>query len=279
MSVAGAAFPATPQVQIQGSASVPKYGFGAGTVNPTFDLATNTSYTAYPNTDPNKVNSVTIYLPNAPVDASNLPSAGLRVVFRIVVTTFDRGTFLIDNVILTAGNTTKPLPVSLISFDATAKATGVSLAWATASEKNSAYFEVQRSASGYDFTTLATVKGQGNSSSPHEYAFTDSHPLPGLAYYRLRQVDTDGSSSYSPVVAVQRLTETAVYPNPVANIVSLPASTTPIRYRVFNGLGQTLLSGQAAGAERLDLNSLPKGPFFLELTTEAGRSTQRLVRE
>jgi hypothetical protein len=52
-----------------------------------------------------------------------------------------------------------------------------------------------------------------------------------------------------------------------------------VQYRVFNVVGQTVLSGQAAGNDRLDFTALKKGTFFLELTSEAGRSTQRLVRE
>ena len=155
----------------------------------------------------------------------------------------------------------------------------MNVSWATASEKNNDHFDIQRSAAGEGFATIGTVKGQGNSTSAHEYAFTDGHPLAGQAYYRLRQVDADGSTSYSPVVAVQRTTEAAAYPNPTAGSITLPASSDPIRYRVLNSVGQTLLSGQAAGTEKLDLSSLPKGTFFLELTTASGRRTQRLLRE
>jgi hypothetical protein len=280
VSVAGANFPATPQVQIQGTASIPKYGFNAGTVNPTFDLATNTTYAAYPNTDPNKVNSVTIYLPNAPVGTNSLPTAGLRVVFRIVMSTFDRGTFLIDNVTLTAGNTTQPLPVELTRFNAEVNANGVGLSWATASEKNSAYFEVQRSATGEAYETLGRVAAQGTSNSLREYRFTDTQPLGGLAYYRLRQVDNDGTAAYSPVATARRSIElAAIYPNPTTDGVVLPTSLGPVRYRVLNSLGQALASGQAAGGDRLDLSHLPKGAFFLELTDASGRHTQRLTRQ
>ena len=172
-----------------------------------------------------------------------------------------------------------PLPVELTRFEAQAKGQSVNVSWATASEKNNDHFDVQRSATGEGFATIGTVKGQGNSSSAHEYAFTDGHPLAGQAYYRLRQVDADGSTSYSPVVAVQRTTEATAYPNPTAGSITLPASSGPIRYRVLNSVGQTLLSGQAAGTEKLDLSSLPKGTFFLELTTASGRRTQRLLRE
>ena len=52
-----------------------------------------------------------------------------------------------------------------------------------------------------------------------------------------------------------------------------------VHYRIYNLLGQTLLSGQAAGNDRLDVTALPKGPFFLEITSLTGTRTQRLLRE
>ncbi|GAA3956542.1 hypothetical protein GCM10022407_00050 [Hymenobacter antarcticus] len=174
-----------------------------------------------------------------------------------------------------------PLPVELTHFDATAKAQGVNLSWATASEKNNDYFNVQRSATGQEFQTIATVMGQGNSTSAHKYTLLDSRPLTGLAYYRLRQVDTDGTSVFSPVVTVkgQLHTDIAVYPNPSTGTLTLPATVGTVRYNIINALGQTMLSGQAAGNDQLDITKLTKGIFFLELAGEAGRTTQRLVRE
>ncbi|GAB3849884.1 T9SS type A sorting domain-containing protein [Hymenobacter terrigena] len=172
-----------------------------------------------------------------------------------------------------------PLPVELTHFDATVKTQGVAVSWATATEKNSDYFEVQRSANGENFQPVCSVKGQGTSSNPHEYAFVDGHPLAGLSYYRLHQVDTDGASTFSPVATVQLRGEVSVYPNPSTGTVSLPATVGTVRYRVLNALGQTVLSGQATGNDQLDLRMLAKGPFFLELTGAGGSTTQRLVRE
>ena len=173
-----------------------------------------------------------------------------------------------------------PLPVELTRFAATAQANGIGLGWATAQEKNNDRFEVQRSATGEAFETVGTVKGQGNSSSAHAYAFADTHPLAGLAYYRLRQVDHYGSSAFSAVAAVRWDRDRGLaYPNPSNGSVTLPAGLGAVAYRVFNALGQTVLQGQAAGSERLDLTPLPLGQYLLELTGQTGRSTQRLLRQ
>ena len=192
----------------------------------------------------------------------------------------NKSQILISNVTLTTGNNS-PLPVELTRFDATAKGQSVNLAWATASEKNSDRFEIQRSATGGEYTTIGTVKGQGSTTTAHNYSFVDSRPLAGTSYYRLRQVDSDGTTAFSPVAAVQTETSTMVafYPNPSSDQLILPAGVGTVQYRVFNALGQTLLSGKATDNDRLDITSLPKGPFFLELRGATGHHTQRLMRE
>ena len=201
-----------------------------------------------------------------------------RVNVTITVAASKKSTVLIDNVTIASG---APLPVELTRFSATTKSQSVGLSWATASEKNNDRFEVQRSVTGTEFQTIGSVKGQGSTSNAHEYTFEDSRPLPGLLYYRLRQVDSDGTGVYSPVATarVQLAPIATAYPNPSANTLTLPTLVGPVGYRIFNSLGQTLLSGQSVGDAQLDLSQLAKGSFFLEITTESGRAIQRLVRE
>ena len=173
-----------------------------------------------------------------------------------------------------------PLPVALTRFAARAQASGIALDWATASEKNNERFEVERSADGTSFKAVGTVKGQGNSTSAHEYAFLDAKPLIGQSYYRLRQVDFDGATAFSPVatVNVERGNELA-YPSPSNGTITLAASLGALEYRIINNLGQTVLRGHAAGNEHLNLTALPKGVYLLEIIDNTGRTTQRLLRE
>lgn len=180
----------------------------------------------------------------------------------------------------TGSPSVNPLPVQLTRFTASARATGVALDWATASEKNNERFEVERSADGTSFKAVGTVKGQGNSTSAHEYAFGDAKPLAGQSYYRLRQVNFDGTATFSPVatVNVERGTELA-YPSPSNGTITLAANLGAVDYRIINNLGQTLLRGHAAGSEQLNLMALPKGVYLLEIVGHAGRTTQRLLRE
>lgn len=112
-----------------------------------------------------------------------------------------------------------PLPVELVSFTGNPTAEGIALNWATASEKANDRFEVERSADGKNFEKIGTVKGNGFSSTTHNYRFLDARPLNELNYYRLKQVDFDATYAYSKIVMVKTKGRTealaiALAPNP-----------------------------------------------------------------
>lgn len=178
-----------------------------------------------------------------------------------------------------------PLPVELTRFTATAAKGQVVLKWATASEKNNRYFAIERSANGQEFAAIAQLNGQGN-STPTEYQATDDKPLPGLSYYRLRQVDFDGATTFSPVAAVT--SEVAVLaftltPNPVTDVVLVDLgrwAAQPGTAEVLSLNGQVLLSKQLVGGEAhsLDLRTLPAGVYLLRFRTAEQQTVRRLLK-
>jgi hypothetical protein len=95
-----------------------------------------------------------------------------------------------------------PLPITLLFFEAKVVEGNVALSWVTASEINNDYFEIEHSADGKNFMKVTYVKGAGNSTEIKEYNCIDYFPLQGITYYRLKQIDFDGISSLSDVVAV-----------------------------------------------------------------------------
>ncbi|WP_092767574.1 T9SS type A sorting domain-containing protein [Hymenobacter actinosclerus] len=118
---------------------------------------------------------------------------------------------------------TGPLPVQLTAFGARANGLAVDVSWETATELNSSYFEVERSAeAGRGFVPVGRQQAAGNSTSGRRYSHPDAAAaqLPaGVLYYRLRQVDLDGTETYSAVVAVTRRAPAgalALYPNPAS---------------------------------------------------------------
>jgi hypothetical protein len=192
-----------------------------------------------------------------------------------------RGTTIADNgyslyEFQVNGTIAQPLPVTLTSFDAAPQGTGVAVNWATASEQRNAGFEVQRSADGVSFTTLATVAGMGTTQNAHTYSYFDAAPLRATTYYRLKQLDLDGAFAYSPVVAVQAAaTSTAalsIYPNPTTDRATVTWEM-PIeragRWYLTNSLGQVVHT-EALGAETtsslsVDLQPYPAGSYILSV--------------
>ena len=180
-----------------------------------------------------------------------------------------------------------PLPVELIAFTATAAGPAtVRLAWATASEENSQAFDVERSLNGRNFAALGTVAAAGTSSSPRSYEYLDAKLPTGAAllYYRLKQVDQDGTSSYSVVRSVvpgpaSADAGLALFPNPAragrTTLTGAPAGTV---VRVFDALGRLVTAAptDATGTAALVLPAgLPTGVYVVR----AGRKALRLTVE
>jgi hypothetical protein len=102
----------------------------------------------------------------------------------------------------TQQNSLVVLPVQLISFAGTNVTGGIQLHWSTATEQNTFDFLVQRSGDGANWTDLTRIPAAGNSNSLREYSYLDAAPLNGKNFYRLRQTDIDGKSSYSRIIVV-----------------------------------------------------------------------------
>lgn len=121
--------------------------------------------------------------------------------------------------IIATSSTTNPLPITLLYFKAESESESTVLSWKTATEINNAEFQVERSADGRRFDVIGRVPGAGSSRTPNSYSLIDHHPLPGVSYYRLKQVDFDGTSTTFDIVRVnntERQIDFYVYPNPAA---------------------------------------------------------------
>ncbi|WP_158010064.1 T9SS type A sorting domain-containing protein [Hymenobacter glacialis] len=190
-----------------------------------------------------------------------------------------------------------PLPVELSAFTGRWANGAATLNWATASEKNSSHFVVERSTgSNAGFQAIGQVQSVGNSSRAQTYTLRDEEAASqGVAvlYYRLRQVDVDGKQAFSPVVSVvvdQRSSTSRlqVYPNPTSDVRSvmirlqdLPAGST---VQTYSPLGRLVsrMPVTEAGATRLVLPAtLAPGMYYVVLRGASGQvlSTQRLAVE
>ncbi|MDB5267275.1 MAG: hypothetical protein JWP58_315 [Hymenobacter sp.] len=170
----------------------------------------------------------------------------------------------------TVAYTAAPLPVTLVSFSAQPQAGGVALRWATASELNNSYFDVEKSVNGTTWATAYRIAGAGTTSQPRTYEQFDRTTATGQRYYRLRQVDVDGQATYSPVASVKAgpaLTDIQLYPNPsTTNAFTLAGlnGTGPWPLQLRNALGNVVYEAQVTTSQ-VELPLLPAGVYFLRL--------------
>ena len=188
------------------------------------------------------------------------------------------------------------LPVVWLSFKA-AKINGQNmLQWATASETNNSYFLIERSVDGRIFNALGKVSStahNGNATQKLEYTFTDSKPITGNNWYRLKQVDKDGNATYSSVVVVQdnaidQLRLVSIYPNPVKNIMYGNLTSTHIQTLqivITDVLGRTIktLTTQVQNGDntlQIPMAQLRGGIYMLRIAGTDGKTiTQKIIKD
>lgn len=174
-----------------------------------------------------------------------------------------------------------PLPILLQSFDISkSKNIHTLLNWVTDSEVNNDYFEIQNSVDGQQWQFVAKVAGSGNSVVRLYYTYTDLEPLGGTSFYRIKQVDFDGGSSYTPTRSITfepstTATIRGIFPNPVANVLSFygecPIDT---RVQIFNVYGykmEDLLMSQEHSSIDVDVAGFPSGVYLLHVNGESFR--------
>ncbi len=173
-----------------------------------------------------------------------------------------------------------PLPVDLITFTGLATKTGNQLSWTTAGETNNDYFSVERSTDARNYEAIGQITGHGTTVQEQQYDFNDDNPVKGtLNYYRLRQVDLNGWSTYSQVVALRNdggpLSYKA-YPNPAQTTLHLDIPTAQNRlgilfYTIGGKLVQSQTITQPGEGVDLDVSRLISGLYYLEIIQADGQ--------
>jgi hypothetical protein len=172
------------------------------------------------------------------------------------------------------------LPVTLISFKATLnERQQATLKWATASEFNNDFFEIERSKNATDFESLGKIVGRGTVQGQNDYTFTDEVPLKGINYYRLKQVDYDGQFSYSRLSSVIKDGDGTIslFPNPTANVLKINFEDADQIENVtfYNAFGRVVktVSGKQ---DKYEVADLPTGKYILQIRLADGREVRNV---
>jgi hypothetical protein len=168
------------------------------------------------------------------------------------------------------------LPVELVSFTAKAAGKAALLNWVTASETNNSHFIIERSADNVNFNEVQTVKGQLNSTQLHSYELLDNDAKAASAnntvYYRLTQVDMDGSKHLSGVASVtfsEGAVTTLVAPNPFTSNFTVTLSDAGTHTITIKDItGKVLVSKQVNNSASIEIDELAgvsAGMYFLSV--------------
>lgn len=164
------------------------------------------------------------------------------------------------------------LPVAWLSFTVQKQNEHALLTWSTATETNNNYFVAEHSVNGINWETIGVVNGAVNSNTTRTYQYSHTNPAAGKNYYRVRQVDQDGRSSYSSIQTLQfeQKAGLTVYPNPVVSGVLNVWAQRPGVLRIYTNNGQLILNKRLAspGKYSFNLHAKAKGIYRLVFDSE-----------
>ncbi|WP_447640367.1 MULTISPECIES: T9SS type A sorting domain-containing protein [Chitinophagaceae] len=169
------------------------------------------------------------------------------------------------------------LPVNLTAFTVSAANGGALLSWTTAQEINNKGFGIERSTDSRSFSSVGFVASQatnGNSSYPLTYTFTDPVSASGTYYYRLKQEDQDGKTTYSDVRSITLNGSghgVQIAPNPVSSSFNLSNTKVGATYKIYSMDGKLLKAALVtASSQQVDVSTFVSGVYILQVQDESG---------
>ncbi len=182
------------------------------------------------------------------------------------------------------------VPVELTSLNIDNKSNNVILSWTTATETNNKGFEIERK-SKENWEKIAFVEGKGSTTETQSYQFIDKDLKPAKYQYRLKQIDFDGTVSYSSIIegevaAADKVDLSQNYPNPFNPVTvinyQLPVNSF-VTLKIYDVLGNEIKTivneNQEAGTYKIDFDgsSLTSGMYIYKLTANGFTSTKKMM--
>jgi hypothetical protein len=180
-----------------------------------------------------------------------------------------------------------PLPVSIIDFSAKANQANIEVKWSTASEKDNSAFVVEKSIDGQVWSAIGTVKGAKNSNVVNNYGLVDFKAVAGVQYYRLKQIDLDGTVTYSKAIAVNFSKASSLsvnlFPNPAKdalNITTENNASGEVNIQILNSMGESVYNQvvEAGLVQTIDIASFIPGVYYVTVIAEGESKIIRLLK-
>ncbi len=184
--------------------------------------------------------------------------------------------------------TATPLPLTLISFTASAQNTATILNWKTIREEDVSHFDILRSIDGRTWNHIGKLAAFNEPGLEHNYNFTDYSPVNGVNLYQLGIVDLDGTKAFSNVISIDHQLASSlinIYPNPAATVVTVMLDRVEqeevVEVVLISAQGKTIRRDSYKGQNeiQLDIRSLAAGIYFVQIKTNKSVVTQKLIKE
>lgn len=179
---------------------------------------------------------------------------------------------------------TGALPLDWISFTGNRVNNKIALKWITENEVNTSHFVVERSRNGMDYSVIGNITALGQTRN--EYGFDDLQPLQGINFYRLKQVDQNGTFEYSSIVRVyfgDADNSLKLYPNPVSSVLSIEfkGREAKVMIHIYDASGKTVQNVRMNNQSVLtvQVSSLAKGTYWIVLSDGITQQKGQFVKE
>lgn len=197
-----------------------------------------------------------------------------------------RDEFCLDNISITSAI----LPVELTNLSGKTKRETINITWATATELNNSHFEIERSPDGRNYAPIGRVQGNGTVYNPIDYTFIDQQPIPGLNYYRLKQVDYDGAFEYFGPIAVDfkggdQDRPIKIYPTVVTDQLSVEwdtEATGDLSLTILDMNGRVMqerMLEEKSRTTQVPVGALPRGAYLLRWSQGNRVSYERFMKQ
>jgi hypothetical protein len=175
------------------------------------------------------------------------------------------------------------LPVEWLDFNATLLPENqVLLNWTTASEIQNSHFNIQRSFDGVNFENIGKVNGNGTTQEISQYQFKDLQPALGRNYYRLEQVDFNGSTHLSNIVEIFVQPSSApllVYPNPAKEYIQFVLPNTSAQLKIYDLTGKLIHERNFENQIQVNLTDFSSGYYIYKIENESLNLIGKFVKQ